>query len=59
MRYRGVKRYHLDPHKPRRFTAEEVHRLKTTRIDYSDIPPLDDKCFSEAAESRDKQNTID
>jgi hypothetical protein len=35
-----IKRYRLDPNKPRQLTPEEQERLDKASIDYSDIPPL-------------------
>jgi uncharacterized protein (DUF4415 family) len=43
-----MKRYRLDPEKPRQLTPEEARRLAKTRIDYSDIPPLGDEFFDKA-----------
>jgi uncharacterized protein (DUF4415 family) len=43
-----MKRYRLDPKKPRQLTAEEERRLAKTPIDYSDIPPLGEEFFSQA-----------
>jgi len=43
-----MKRYQLDPKKPRRLAPAEVHRLDATPIDYSDIPPLGDEFFKKA-----------
>ena len=43
-----MKRYRLDPEKPRRLTAKEQQRLDAAPIDYSDIPPLDEAFFSKA-----------
>ncbi len=43
-----IKRFKLDPRKPRRLTATEARRLDKTPIDYSDIPPLGDEFFSKA-----------
>lgn len=43
-----MKRYRLDPKKPRRLTPEEARRLARSRIDYSDIPPLGDEFFARA-----------
>jgi hypothetical protein len=37
-----MKRYRLDPKKPRQLTPEEARRLDEAPIDYSDIPPLTD-----------------
>ncbi len=34
-----MKRYRLDPEKPRLLTPAEARRLEATPIDYSDIPP--------------------
>jgi uncharacterized protein (DUF4415 family) len=46
-----MKRYRLDPRKPRQLTLEEQTRLGKARIDYSDIPPLDDEFFSKAKQA--------
>jgi uncharacterized protein (DUF4415 family) len=46
-----MKRYRLDPKKPRELTPEEQQRLDKTRIDYSDIPPLGDEFFSKAKQA--------
>jgi hypothetical protein len=43
-----IKRYRLDPKKPPQLTPEEQERIDTARIDYSDIPPLDDEFFARA-----------
>lgn len=43
-----MKRYQLDPKKPRRLTPAEARRLDTAPIDYSDIPPLGDEFFKKA-----------
>ena len=43
-----MKRYRLDPKKPRRLTPAEARRLDATPIDYSDIPPLGDEFFAKA-----------
>jgi uncharacterized protein (DUF4415 family) len=43
-----MKRYRLDPNKPRRLTAKEKERLEAAPIDYSDIPPLGEEFFSKA-----------
>jgi uncharacterized protein (DUF4415 family) len=43
-----VKRYRLDPKKPRQLTPAEARRLDATPIDYSDIPPLGDEFFTKA-----------
>jgi uncharacterized protein (DUF4415 family) len=44
-----MKRYRLDPKKPRQLTPAEARRLDATPIDYSDIPPLGDEFFKKAA----------
>jgi uncharacterized protein (DUF4415 family) len=44
-----MKRYRLDPKRPRRLTSAESRRLDRTPIDYSDIPPLSDEFFKRAA----------
>ncbi len=43
-----MKRYRLDPERPRQLTPQEERRLKAARIDYSDIPPLGEEFFSRA-----------
>ena len=43
-----MKRYRLEPDKPRQLTPEEERRLVKSRIDYSDIPPLGDEFFAQA-----------
>jgi uncharacterized protein (DUF4415 family) len=46
-----MKRYRLDPKKPRQLTPEEQERLDKARIDYSDIPPLGDEFFAKAKQA--------
>src|ERR1700739_2528467 len=46
-----MKRYRLDPKKPRQLTPEEQERLNKARIDYSDIPPLGDEFFAKAKQA--------
>jgi uncharacterized protein (DUF4415 family) len=43
-----MKRYRLDPNKPRQLTPPEARRLDAMPIDYSDIPPLSDEFFAKA-----------
>ena len=43
-----MRRYRLDPKKPRQLTPAEARRLDATPIDYSDIPPLGDEFFTKA-----------
>ena len=43
-----MKRYRLDPEKPRQLTPAEARRLDAMPIDYSDIPPLGDEFFTKA-----------
>jgi uncharacterized protein (DUF4415 family) len=43
-----MKRYRLDPDKPRQLTPAEARRLDEIPIDYSDIPPLGDDFFAKA-----------
>jgi uncharacterized protein (DUF4415 family) len=43
-----MKRYRLNPEKPRQLTPEEERKLNKARIDYSDIPPLGDEFFATA-----------
>jgi uncharacterized protein (DUF4415 family) len=46
-----MKRYRLNPKKPRQLTPEEQERLDKACIDYSDIPPLGDEFFSKAKQA--------
>ena len=46
-----MKRYRLDPKKPRQLTPAEARRLDAMPIDYSDIPPLGDEFFTKATEA--------
>jgi uncharacterized protein (DUF4415 family) len=46
-----MKRYRLDPEKPRQLTPAETRRLDAMPIDYSDIPPLGNEFFAKAAEA--------
>ena len=46
-----MKRYRLNPKKPRQLTPAEAQRLDATPIDYSDIPPLGDEFFTKATEA--------
>ncbi|MGH9612742.1 MAG: BrnA antitoxin family protein [Bryobacteraceae bacterium] len=43
-----MKRYRLNPKKPRKLTPAEARRLDAKPIDYSDIPPLGDEFFTKA-----------
>ncbi len=43
-----MKRYRLDPAKPRQLTTAEARRLDATPINYSDIPALGDEFFEKA-----------
>ena len=43
-----MKRYRLDPKKPRQLTSAEARRLEAISIDYSDIPPLGEEVFTKA-----------
>jgi uncharacterized protein (DUF4415 family) len=43
-----MKRYRLNPTKPRQLTPSEARRLDAIPIDYSDIPPLGDEFFKKA-----------
>jgi uncharacterized protein (DUF4415 family) len=43
-----MKRYRLDPKKPRQLTPAEARRLDQMPIDYTDIPPLGDDFFAAA-----------
>jgi uncharacterized protein (DUF4415 family) len=44
-----MKRYRLDPDKPRQLTSSEARRVDAAPIDYSDIPPLGDEFFKKAS----------
>ena len=50
-----MKRYRLDPKKPRRLTPREARRLKSAPIDYSDIPSLSDDLLAQAKRAPAKQ----
>jgi uncharacterized protein (DUF4415 family) len=43
-----MKRYRLDPKKPRKLTPAELRRLDKMPIDYSDIPELSDEFLKQA-----------
>jgi uncharacterized protein (DUF4415 family) len=43
-----IKRYKLDPKKPRKLTPAEARRLDPLPIDYSDIPELTNEFFAKA-----------
>jgi len=43
-----MKRYRLDPRKPRQLSRSEVRRLEAAPIDYSEIPPLGEEFFARA-----------
>ena len=43
-----MKRYRLDPQRPRKLTPAEARRLDATPIDYSDIPELGEEFFKKA-----------
>lgn len=43
-----MKRYRLDPKKPRKLTPAETRRLDAMPIDYSDIPRLGEEFFKKA-----------
>lgn len=43
-----MKRYRLDPKKPRQLAPTEARRLDATPIDCSDVPPLGDEFFTKA-----------
>src|SRR5579862_2069909 len=43
-----MKRYRLNPKKPRQLTPAEARRLDAIPIDYSDIPPLGEEFFKKA-----------
>jgi uncharacterized protein (DUF4415 family) len=56
-----MKRYRLDPDKPRKLTAAEALRLDAAPIDFSEIPPLDEAFFRKATAAwppKKKQLTI-
>jgi uncharacterized protein (DUF4415 family) len=44
-----MKRYRLDPKKPRQLTQAEARRLKAAPLDYSDIPALDKAELTQAS----------
>jgi hypothetical protein len=44
---KAMKRYRLDPQKPRKLTPAEARRLDAMPIDYSDIPELGENFFKE------------
>ena len=46
-----MKRYKLDPKKPRTLTAAEKRRLEATPINYSDIPSLDKATLAKATDA--------
>ena len=46
-----MRRYRLDPKKPRQLTPAETRRLDAAPIDGSDIPPLGDEFFTRAMEA--------
>jgi hypothetical protein len=49
-----MKRYRLDPKKPRQLSKTDlarIDRMKDSDIDYSDIPPLDDEFFKKPSKS--------
>lgn len=46
-----MKRYRLNPKKPRQLTPAEARRLDAMPIDYSDIPPLGDEFFTKATQA--------
>jgi len=43
-----MKRYRLDPKKPRNLTPAEARRLNAAPLNYSDIPPVGDEFFAKA-----------
>lgn len=43
-----MKRYRLDPKKPRQLSRPEAHRMEAAPIDYSEIPALGDDFFAKA-----------
>ncbi len=44
-----MKRYRLNPKRPRKLTPAQERRLDAAPIDYSDIPPLGEEFFRKAA----------
>ena len=46
-----MKRYRLNPKRPRQLIKEEQERLDKARIGYSDIPPLGNGFFTKAMEA--------
>ena len=55
-----MKRYRLNPNRPRKLTPAHARRLDAKPIDYSDIPPLTEEFFrrAAAAATSKKQLTI-
>jgi uncharacterized protein (DUF4415 family) len=47
-----MKRYRLDPQKPRQLTPAETRRLNAAPIDYSDIPPLGEEFFKKSVKQQ-------
>ena len=43
-----MRRYRLDPRKPRQLSQSEARRLAAAPVDYSDIPPLGEEFFAKA-----------
>src|SRR5438445_13189975 len=46
-----MKRYRLNPKKPRQLIPAEAHRLDAMPVDYSDIPLLGDEFFTKATQA--------
>ena len=44
-----MKRYRLDSNKPPKLTPAQAKKLDKARINYADIPPLNDAFFARAA----------
>ncbi len=49
-----MRRYRLDPEKPRQLTPAEARRLDATPIEYSDIPPVGARRYRESASAPKK-----
>lgn len=47
-----MRRYRLDPKKPRQLTPAEARRLEAAPIDYSDIPPLGEEFFQKPSKTQ-------
>ena len=47
-----MKRYRLDPKKPRQLTPTEARRFDAAPIDYSDIPALGEEFFKKSVKQQ-------